>query len=60
MGGPLSVTLSDIYMSEMEDDVVEKCQPNFYKHYLGDIINRRKMNQVDILFNDLNNYHENM
>ena len=57
MGGPLSVTLSDIYMSKMEDDVVEKYQPKFYKRYVDDIINRRKKNQVDLLFNDLNNYH---
>ena len=60
MGGPLSVTLSDIYMSKMEDDVVEKYQPKFYKRYVDDIIYRRKKNQVDLLFNDLNNYHQNI
>ena len=54
MGGPLSVTLSDIYMSKMEDDVVEKYQPKFYKRYVDDIINRRKENQADLLFNNLN------
>ena len=57
MGGPLSVILSNIYMAKMEDDVVEKYQPKFYKRYVDDIINRRKKNQVDLLFNDLNNYH---
>ena len=39
MGGPLSVTLSDIYMTKMEDDKVEKYQPTFYKRYANDIIN---------------------
>ena len=29
MDGPLSVTLSDIYMAKMEDDIVEKYQPTF-------------------------------
>ena len=60
MGGPLSVTLSDIYMAQTEDDIVEKYQPMFYKSYIDDIINRRKKNQVDLLFNDLNNYHPNI
>ena len=60
MGGRLSVTLSDIYVANMEDDIVEKYQPTFYKRYVDDIINRRKKNQVDLLFNDLNNYHPNI
>ena len=47
-------------MAKMEDDVVEKYQPKFYKRYVDDIINRRKKNQVDLLFNDLNNYHQNI
>ena len=59
MGGSLSVSLSDIYMAKMEDDV-EKYQNTFYKRYVDDIINRRKKNQVDILFNDFNNYHQNI
>ena len=42
MGGPLSVTLCDIYMAKMKDDIVEKYQPTFYKRYVDDIINRRK------------------
>ena len=53
----MGVTLSDIYMAKMEDNIVEKRQPKFYKRYVDDIINRRKKNQVDLLFNDLNNYH---
>ena len=46
-------------MAKMEEDVVEKYQPKFYKRYEEDIINRRKKKQVDLLFNDLNNYHQN-
>ena len=60
MGGPFSVSLSHIYMAKMEDDVVEKYQPKFYKRYVDDIINRRKKNQVDLLFNDLSNYHQSI
>ena len=60
MGGTSSVTLSDIYMAKMKDDIVEKYQPTFYKRYVDDIINRRKKDQVDLLFNDLNNYHLNI
>ena len=56
MGGPLSVTLSDIDRAKMEDDVVEKHQSKFDKRYVDDIINHRKKNQVDLLFNDLNDY----
>ena len=52
MGGPLSVTLSDIYMDKMEDDIVEKYQPTFYKRYVDDIVNPRRKNQVDLLFID--------
>ena len=52
-GWNLSVTLPDIYMAKMENDIVEKYQLKFYKHYVDDIINRRKKNQEDLLFNDL-------
>ena len=45
MGRPLSVTLSDIYMTKIEDDIVEKHQPTFYKLYIDDIFNRRKKKQ---------------
>ena len=41
MSRPLSVTLSDIYMAKMEDDIVEKYQPKFYKRYVDDIISHR-------------------
>ena len=34
MGGPFSVTLSDTYMAKIEDDIMEKHQPKFYKRYV--------------------------
>ena len=34
MGGPFSLTLSDIYMAKMKDDVTEKYQHKFYKRYV--------------------------
>ena len=37
MGGPLSVTLSDIHMIRMETDVVVPIRPIFYKRYIDDI-----------------------
>ena len=43
-GWTLVLNLSYIYMAKMEDDVVEKYQPKFYKRYVDDIINRRKKN----------------
>ena len=57
MGGPLSVTLADIHMIEMETDVVVPIRPLFYKRYVDDIYNRRQKNTVDKLYDGLNNYH---
>ena len=47
-------------MAKMNKDIVEKLQPKFYKCYVDDIINCPKKNQVDLLFNDLVNYHQNI
>ena len=57
MGGPLSVTLSDIHMIRMETDVVVPIRPIFYKRYVDDIYNRRQKNTRDVLYNAINNYH---
>ena len=57
MGGPLSVLLSNIYMIKMENDVVKPRKPLFYKRFVDDIIYRRKTNNVDELFQQLNSYH---
>ena len=47
-------------MTEIEDDIVENHQPKFYICYVDDKLNRCKKNQVDLLFNELNSYHENI
>ena len=60
MGGPLSVTFSDIYMTKMERDVVRPFNPIFYRRYVDDIYNRRKINKKDDLYEALNKYHENI
>ena len=57
MGGPLSVTLSDIHMIRMETDVVLPIRPIFYKRYIDGIYNRRQKNTSDVLYDALNNYH---
>ena len=57
MGGPISVTLSDIFMIKMENDVVIPTKPIFYFRYVDDIINKRSKNKCDDLFIKLNSYH---
>ena len=57
MGGPLSVTLSDIWMVKMENNIIMPHKPIFYKRYVDDIINCRKKHEEDLLFEKLNNYH---
>ena len=42
MGVPLSVTLSDIWLVKMENNIVIPHRPIFYKRYVDDIINCRK------------------
>ena len=57
MGGPLSVTLSDIWMVKMENNIVMLHKPIFYKRYVDHIMNRRKKHKEDLLFKKLNDYH---
>ena len=59
MGGPLSVTFSDIYMAKLENEVVVPIKPIFYKRYVDDIYSRRKKGD-DYLFNQMNSYHPNI
>ena len=40
MGGPLSVILSDIYMTKTEEEVVKPTNPSFYKIFVDDIISK--------------------
>ena len=60
MGGPLSVTLADIFMIKMEQDIVVPSQPIFYKRYVDDIFYCRKKEPVDKLLENLNRYHKNI
>ena len=60
MGGPLSVTFSDIYMTKMEGDVVRPLNLIFYRRYVDDIYNRRKINKKDDLYEALSKYHKNI
>ena len=57
IGGSLSVTLAEIHMIRMENDVAIPLKAIFYKRFVDDIINRRNMNVPDELFFRLNNYH---
>ena len=57
MGGLLSVTFSDIYMTKMENDIVTPTKPIFYRKFVDDIYNRRKKGENDMLFDRLNSYH---
>ena len=60
MGGPLSVTFSDIYMTKMERDVVHPFNSIFYHRYVHDIYSRRKINKKDELYEALNKHHKNI
>ena len=57
MGGPLYVTLSDIHMTRTENNVVRPGKPLFYRRFANDIINRRKKNEHNVIFENLNKYH---
>ena len=59
MGSLLSVTLAEIHMIRMENDVVIPLKLIFYR-FVDDITNRRKKNVPDELFFKLNNYHRNI
>ncbi|XP_066923867.1 uncharacterized protein [Clytia hemisphaerica] len=60
MGGPLSVTLANIFLTKMETEIVKSIKPPFYKRYVDDIITRRKINEPDYLLQSMNNYHRNI
>ena len=60
MGGPLSVIFSDISMTKTEEEVVKPTNPSFYKRFVDDIISKKKKDQPDLLFENLNNHHPNI
>ena len=59
MGGPLSVIFSNIYKTKTEE-VVKLTNPSFYKRFVDDIISKKKKDQPDLLFENLNNHHPNI
>ena len=59
MGGPLSVTFSEIYMVKIENDVVILSKPIFYCRFVDGIYSRRKFGN-NVLFDQLNYYHPNI
>ena len=57
MGGPLSIMFSNIYMTKTEGEVVKLTNPRFYERFVDDIIRKKKKDQPDLLFENLNNHH---
>ena len=47
-------------MTKMERDVLNPFNPIFYRRYVDDIYNRRKINKKDDLYESLNKYHKNI
>ena len=58
MGGLLSVTFSNIYLTKLEKDQVKPIKPNFYCRFVNDVISRQVKNTHDSFFEHLNNYHK--
>lgn len=56
MGGPLSVILSDIFMTKLEEKVVIPRQPKFYRRFVDDSFTIRKKNSPDALFTAMNKF----
>ena len=56
MGGPLSVILSDIFMTKLEEEVVIPRNPKFYRRFVDDSFNIRKKDVPDELFEKLNKF----
>ena len=56
-GGPLSVIMSNIFMTKLEKDVVIPTNPQLYKRYIDDVICRRKKDVPDILLEKMSLYH---
>ena len=60
MGGPLSVILSDICMTKMEEEVVKPTNPSFYKRFVDDIISKKEKYQPNFPFENLNKHCSNI
>ena len=57
MGGPLSVTFSNICLTKMENEKVKIARPKFYKRFVDDVFNIRKKGVTDTLLKSLNSFH---
>ena len=42
------------------EEVVKLTNPSFYKRFVDDIISKKKKDQSDLLFENLNNHHPNI
>ena len=60
MGGPLSVTFANIFLTKLENEKVAPMEPTFYKRFVDDVITRRQINHPDHLLEVINNYHHNI
>ena len=47
-------------MTKREEEVVKPTSRMFYKRFVDDIINKKKKDQPDLLFENLNNHHPNI
>ena len=60
IGVRLSVIFSDLYVTKTETEVINPFKPKFYKRFVDDIINRKRKDQPDQIFEKLNNNHVNV
>ena len=59
IGGALSVIFSDIYMTKTKQEVAKPINPRFYERFVHNVINKRKKDRTDSLFENLHNDHPN-
>lgn len=59
-GRPLYVTFSDVYMTKTKDKNLKPANPRFHKRFVPDIFSKKKKDQPDLLFENLNNHHPNI
>jgi len=59
MGNPLSPVLANIFMANLEADVVRPFNPPFYDRYVHDCFFKKKKGEPDALLERLTRYHPN-
>lgn len=59
MGGPFSAIFSNISLTELQTEKVKPIKPLLYKHFIDDVINRRKKSKPESPLTFFNNYHLN-